>query len=140
MDMSFIVDHHVPAGGIIFQDENPVEVEVLYAMPETGLAIESLGGERRDFSVWKPEVYLSGFRLTECQGMGEAFARIMEWEGRYPDTEKTRQFYTERVGGMTISSREFEVEASVWKAEVSGFQGKIVKVRINNNEERIYTA
>lgn len=140
MDMSFIVDNHVPAGGIIFQDEAPVEVEVLYAMPETGLAIESLRRERRGFFVWSPEVYLDGFRLSECQGMGEAFARIMKWEGSCTETEKTLQFYTERVGGMTISSRDSEVEASVWKAEASGFQGKIVKVRINNNEERIYAA
>lgn len=141
MDVSFIVDSHIPAGGIIFQDERPVEVEILYALPEAKVVIESFGGEEQmSISVWDPEVYLDGFRLSECRGMDEAIARATGWKLRYNRLDETREPSIKRVGGIEVRTSEGFTDVSVWNVSITGLDGKIVKLRGIDGEERIYAA
>lgn len=139
MDISFIVDNPVTAGGIIFQDENPTEVEILYALPEAKVVIESFGGEeQRSISVWDPEVYLDGFRLSECEDMEEAIARATGWKQRYNRLDETRQPSLKRLGGVEVRTSEGFTDVSVWHVSITGLDGKIVKLRGIDGEERIY--
>lgn len=141
MDVSFIVDNHIPAGGIIFQDERPVEVEILYALPEAKVVIESFEGEEQmSISVWDPEVYLDGFRLSECRGMDEAIARATGWKLRYNRLDETREPSIKRVGGIEVRTSEGFTDVSVWNVSITGLDGKIVKLRGIDGEERIYAA
>lgn len=141
MDVSFIVDNHIPAGGIIFQDERPVEVEILYALPEAKVVIESFGGEEQmSISVWDPEVYLDGFRFSECRGMDEAIARATGWKLRYNRLDETREPSIKRVGGIEVRTSEGFTDVSVWNVSITGLDGKIVKLRGIDGEERIYAA
>lgn len=138
MDISFIVDNHVTAGGIIFQDEKPTEVEVREVLTEE-VAIESFGGEeQRLISVWETEVYLDGFRLSECEDMDEAIARATGWKTRYSRLDETRQPFIKRLGGVEVRVEEEIIDVSVWHVSITGLDGKIVKVRSNKGTGRIY--
>ena len=138
MDISFIVDNPVPAGGIIFQDEKPTEVEVREVLTEE-VAVESFGEEKqRLISVWETEVYLDGFRLSECEDMDEAIARATGWKTRYSRLDETRQPSLKRLGGVEVRVEEEITDVSVWRVSITGLDGKIVKLRSIKGEERIY--
>lgn len=138
MDMSFIVDNRVPAGGIIFQDEMPVEVKVFDALPGTEVTTSFDGEVNLNYFSWEPTVYLDGFRFTECKDMDEAIARATGWKQRYIRLNEILQPSTERLGEMTTWSGPFKVQASVWKVQIAGLEGKIVKATTSHHEERIY--
>ena len=138
MDMSFIVDHHVPAGGILFQDEMPVEVKVFNALPGTEVTACFDGEVGINYFSWEPTVYLGEFRLTECKDMDEAIARATGWKQRYIRLNEILQPSTESLGEMTTWSGPFKVQASVWKVQIAGLEGKIVKATTSHHEERIY--
>lgn len=138
MDMSFIVDNRISAGGIIFQDEMPVEVKVFDALPGTEVITSFDGETHLNYFSWEPTVYLNGFRLTECKDMDEAIARATGWKQRYIRLNEILQPSTERLGEMTTWSGPFKVQASVWKVQIAGLEGKIVKATTSHHEERIY--
>ncbi|ABF57458.1 gp5 [Corynebacterium phage P1201] len=138
MDMSFIVDHHVSAGGILFQDEMPVEVKVFDALPGTEVTTGFDGEAGLHSFLWEPAVYLDGFRLTEWSTMDEAVARATTWREHYVRLNEIRQPSFERLGEMTTGSGPFKVQVSVWKVQISGLEGKIVKATTSHHEERIY--
>lgn len=138
MDISFIVGNHVPAGGIIFQDESPTEVDVRDVLPEEEV-IESFGGEAQmSVFAWSPEVYLDGFRLSECEDMEEAIARATGWKQRYSRLDETRQPSLRRLGGVEVRAGEGITDVSVWHVSITGLDGKIVKVRSTMEDEGIY--
>lgn len=138
MDISFIVDNPVTAGGIIFQDENPTEVELREVLTGEEV-VESFGGEEQmHFSTWETEVYLDGFRLTECEDMEEAIARATGWKQRYNRLDETRQPSLKRLGGVEVRTEEEITDVSVWHVSITGLDGKIVKVRSAKGVGRIY--
>ena len=138
MDIAFTVNAQVPAGGMVFQDEGLTEVQVFDLLPEENV-IESFGEEvQRSIFAWDPEVYLDGFRLSECQDMDEAIERATGWKLRYTRLDQTREPSIERVGGMEVRTAEGITEVSVWSVNITGFAGEIVKASNTQGEERIY--
>lgn len=140
MNMSFIVDNHVPAGGILFQDEMPVEVKVFDALPGTEVTTGFDGEAVMNYFSWEPTVYLNGFRLTECKDMDEATARATGWKQRYIRLNEILILKPsiEILGEMTTWSGPFKVQVSVWEVQIAGLEGKIVKATTSHHEERIY--